>query len=203
MKNLNSDVKFVICTIHGIESKGKNLKELSERLSKEVFIDYSYKFINIRYNRLLAIVNTLPWVRKMTAKYVASRLETVRWKFRNANIIVICHSNGTVAVSKAIKKSFNLKKPYPRIKVDRLVLLGSAVGMNFKWGNYTHIDVVNFISSNDLVIFFSRLYGMGRSGRYGFKRESENLTQFKVKWGHSGFNDHYWIIKREVFSDLS
>ncbi len=202
MKNLNSDVKKVVVTVHGIKSRGKELQKLTDLLSKEEFIDHNYRFVNIRYTKLLAVVNTLPWVRTMTAKFVASRLETVRWKFRNAKVIVICHSNGTVAVSKAMEKAFNPKKPYPRIRIDRVVLLGCAIKRSFNWGRYPYTDIVNFVSSNDKVIFFSRLYGMGRAGRYGFKNKYGNLTEFKVKWGHSGFLEEYEMIKKEVFRDL-
>lgn len=189
-------MKVVLVTIHGQESKGKNLQELSLRLSKEPFTK-DWVFINIRYTRLLTIVNTLPWVRSMTAKYVAARLDTIDSDYPDHKIIVVAHSNGTRATTIAIEKS-NYVKLYPRFRIDNLILLGCAVRRNFDWRWYPNIDVVNFISSNDWVIFWAKLYGMGVAGRKGFKIKAPNLRQIKVRWGHSGFLKQYEKIRDEV-----
>ena len=76
--------------------------------------------------------------------------------------------------------------------------MGSPIERSFDWSKYPGINVVNFISTNDKVIFFARLYGMGRAGRYGFKKPSSNLRQIKVRWGHSGFLKQYEKIRDVV-----
>lgn len=189
-------MKVVVVTIHGQESKGKNMRELSDRLSKEPFAK-DWEFVNIRYTRLLTIVNTIPWVRSMTAKYIAARLDTIDSDYPGYLIYVIAHSNGTRATAIAIEKS-NYIKSYPKFRINRLFLLGSAIRRKFDWGWYPDIDVINFISTNDWVIFWAKLYGMGVSGRKGFKIKAPNLKQIKVKWGHSGFLEHYELIANEI-----
>ena len=194
-------MKTVLVTIHGQESRGENLRELSERLSREQFAE-DWIFINIRYSRLLTIVNTLPWVRKMTAKYIAARLDTIDSDYPNDEIIVIAHSNGTRATKIAIIKSDDFTKPYPRFRIDKLILLGCAIKRNFDWGDYPDIEVVNFVSSNDWVIRFARLYGMGRAGLKGFINRPSNLRQEYVRWGHSGFLKQYERV-RDVINDMA
>lgn len=189
-------MKTVVVTVHGQESKGKNLKELSDRLSKEPFAE-DWEFVNIRYTRLLTVVNTIPWVRSMTAKYIAARLDAIDSDYPDSLIYVVAHSNGTRATKIAIEKSAYIKS-YPKFRIDKLFLLGSAISRKFDWGNYPKIEVTNFYSTNDWVIFWAKLYGMGTSGRHGFRKESPNLRQIKVRWGHSGFLEHYELVANEI-----
>ncbi len=190
-------MKVVLVTIHGQESKGKNLKELSLRLSKEPFAR-NWVFINIRYPRLLTVVNALPWVRSMTAKYVAARLDTIDSDYPGYLICVVSHSNGTRATTIAIEKSHNPRIKYLKFRINKLILLGCAVRRNFDWNKYPSIKVVNFISTNDWVIFWARLYGMGTAGRSGFKIKAPNLRQIQVKFGHSGFLEQYEKIRDAI-----
>lgn len=184
-------VKTVIITIHGQESIGKNLADLSYNLSQEEFVQDT-AFINIRYTRLWTVVNTLPWVRTMTAKYIASRLNTItRYQYPGADIIVIAHSNGTRATRIAMDMRLKPKKKWPHFRIDHLVLLGCPIKRNYRWSKHPNTHVVNFISSNDKVVFMAMFYGMGSAGRYGFKHKSPNLVQLNVKWGHSGFMKLY------------
>jgi pimeloyl-ACP methyl ester carboxylesterase len=189
-------VEAVVVTIHGQESKGKNLQVLSAKLASEM--SYNTDFVNVRYTRLLTIVNTLPWVRTMTAKYIASRLETIGLKWPIAKVIVIAHSNGTVALARALKNRDNPNKKWPHFQVDGLILLGCPMKRNFDWSKFPDTEVINFISKNDLVVFMARAYGMGAAGRYGFKKKAKNLHQVCVRWGHSGFLKGYSFIRNSV-----
>ena len=186
----------VIVTIHGQESKGKNLELLSAKLASE--LSYKCDFINLRYTRLLTIVNTLPWVRTMTAKYIAARLETIGLKWPSSKVIVIAHSNGTVAIGRALLNRLNPKKKWPEFRLDGLVLLGCPMKRNFDWSKFPLTKVINFISKNDMVVFLARAYGMGAAGRYGFKKKPYNLHQLCVRWGHSGFNKGFSLIRNAV-----
>jgi hypothetical protein len=184
--------KTIIVTIHGQESKGKKMFALSERLQKD--LKRECKFINLRYTRLLTIVNTLPWVRTMTAKYIAARLDTIDSDYPNCRIICIGHSNGTVGISKAMDMRY-ARKGWPQFAVDGLILLGCPMKRNYDWGKHPHTEVINFVSKNDKVVFMAMFYGMGSAGRYSFKKKRPNLKQVCVKWGHSGFMEQYRKIK--------
>jgi hypothetical protein len=192
----NLDVKNVIVTVHGIKSKGKNLEKLSLYMSKDKFFVDSH-FSNINYGKLLAVVNYIPIVRSLTMELVASRLATITYKYPNAKIVVICHSNGTWAISKA------LEKYYPKFKIDQLILLGCVIKRKFDWKKYININVFNFIGVKDKVLLLAKpFYGMGWSGRYGFKTHSKNLKQFRFNWGHTGFVREMDTIKSVVKSFL-
>ena len=186
----------VIVTVHGQESKGEILKELSYKLSKDIKGDVT--FINLRYPRLLTVVNTLPWARKMTAKYIAARMDTIDSDNPCTKIIVIAHSNGTRAMRIAMDMRYNEAVNWPKFAVDGLILLGSPIRRNYDWSNNPHTEVVNFISTNDKVVWLARFYGMGGAGRFGFKKVPRNLMQIKVKWGHSGFMKKYSLIRTYV-----
>lgn len=186
--------KTVVVTIHGQESVGKNMHDLTNRLSKEDFIGEDTTFINLRYTKLPTIINTLPWVRTMTAKYIAARLDAICSKHPGSRIIVIAHSNGTRATRIAMDMRLKPEKKWPRFYLDDLILLGCPIKRNYAWSRHPATKVVNFISSNDLVVWAARFYGMGSAGRYGFKYEPSNLTQYRVKWGHNKFMKQYLII---------
>lgn len=191
-------MKAIIVTVHGQESNGKRMRELAGKLGEEEFAS-DCGFINIRYSRLLTITNTLGWVRKMTARFIAARLETIKYKFINKEgepkIIVIAHSNGTRATKVAMVNRDNPKMPWPDFTIDYLVLLGSPIKRNFSWSKFPETKILNFVSTNDYVVFFGWLYGMGTAGKKGFKYGSSNLNQVYVKWKHSGFMEKYELIR--------
>ncbi len=189
-------MKTVIVTIHGQESKGEILKQLSNKLKKDIKGDVI--FINLRYPRLLTVVNCLPWVRKVTAKYIAARMDTIDSDHPDSNIIVIAHSNGTRALRIAMDMRYNTEKQWPKFKVDGLILLGSPIRRDYDWSKNPYTQVVNFVSTNDKVVWLARFYGMGSAGRFGFKKHPVNLMQTYVKWGHSGFMKRYNLIRIHV-----
>jgi hypothetical protein len=193
-------IKTIVITIHGQESIGKNMKLLTDKLATEDFMN-DVAFINVRYTKLWTIVNTLPWVRTMTAKYVASRLNTItRYQYPGAMVIVIAHSNGTRATRIAMDMRLKPKKKWPQFRIDHLILLGCPIKRNYKWSRHPLTKVYNFVSSNDWVVWAARFYGMGSAGRYKFKHKADNLRQYSVKWGHSGFMKHYYIISNCIRS---
>ena len=189
--------KAVVITVHGQESIGLNMAALSKRLEGDGFID-DCVFINIRYTKLWTVVNTLPWVRTMTAKYVSARLNAITNQYPKAQIIVVAHSNGTRATRIAMDMRLKPKKKWPGFRIDNLILLGCPIKRNYNWNKHPHTQVVNFISKNDWVVWAARAYGMGSAGRYGFKHVPHNLKQIIVKWGHSGFMNGYSLIANHM-----
>jgi pimeloyl-ACP methyl ester carboxylesterase len=186
-------VKTVVITIHGQESIGKNMADLSYLLSQEEFMD-NCTFINLRYEKLLTIFNIRGRTRRMTAKYIAARLNGICLQYPNARIIIIAHSNGTRAARIAMDMRLKPRKKWPMFRVDNLILLGCPIKRNYRWTKHPATMVYNFASVNDNVVWLARFYGMGSAGRYKFKHEGPNLTQYFVKWGHSGFVDHYPVL---------
>lgn len=186
-------VKTVVVTIHGQESIGKNMAYVNQQLAGEDFMDDCI-FINLRYEKLLTIFNIRGRTRRMTAKYIAARLNAICMQYPNARIIVIAHSNGTRAARIAMDMRLRPAKNWPTFRVDDLILLGCPIKRNYRWSIHPATMVYNFASTNDTVVWLARFYGMGSAGRYKFKHEGPNLTQYFVKWGHSGFVNHYPII---------
>lgn len=189
--------KTVVITIHGQESTGLTMFELSKRLDAEDFMD-DCEFINLRYEKLLTISNIFGRTRRMTAKYIAARLDAICERHKGARIIIIAHSNGTRAIRIAMDMRYHLKKKWPLFWVDNLILLGCPIKRNYKWSQHPDTNVVNFVSTNDKVVWFARFYGMGTAGRNRFKYPADNLKQREVKWGHSGFMEQYQIIAEEM-----
>ncbi len=186
-----SPMKTVIVTVHGQQSIGKKLKVLSNRLQTDIKGEVA--FLNLRYTKLLTVVNTLPWVRSMTAKYIAARLDTIDSDNPDARIILIAHSNGTRATRIAMDMR-RTTKGWPKFRLDGLILLGAPIERSYDWGKHPNTKVINFISSNDKVVWLAKLYGMGSAGRYGFIKSPSNLLQIKCRYGHSGFMKRYFTI---------
>jgi hypothetical protein len=189
MKLLGPDisVKTNLITVHGIKTKGDNLYKLSEKLKKDLDID---KVTNINYRYLLASLNYLPWVRNILQEYLAARLSLLTYKYPKSKTLILAHSNGTWMLGKAIERY------HSKFRIDNIFLFGSVLKRNFNWGRYPEAQVINFIGGHDKVLLFSKtLYGMGWSGRYGFKRKCSNLKQFRFNWGHTGYMEEYGLIK--------
>ena len=81
---------------------------------------------------------------------------------------------------------------------NNLMLLGCPIKRNYNWNKHPDTDVINFISTNDRVVWLARFYGMGSAGRVAFDYEPSNLHQIIVKWGHSGFMKRYRLISNYI-----
>ena len=71
----------------------------------------------------------------------------------------------------------NTNKKWPNFKIRDLILLGCPIKRNYEWSQHLRTKVYNFVSSNDIVVWFAQFYGMGTAGRTAFKYEGENLTK--------------------------
>ena len=191
-------VRNVIVTIHGIR-KGDTMKALRGLIKRdECFSDYVIETLD--YGYVYAIVNYIPILRSITAKLVASFLHRIQYQYPHANVTVLAHSNGTWAIGRALE-TWKEKSPFFYIhKLQKLLLFGSVLKRNFDWNRFENIEVTNFVSANDKVVLFAKpFYGMGWSGRYGFKTDAPNLRQIQIDTGHTGFLAEYDIIRNVVF----
>jgi hypothetical protein len=177
----NDKVKVVVVSIHGIMTKGKNLHRVMGKIQQK-FPDYHYT--EVKYGYTNAILNYAPWARNLTRDYVAFRLSCLSYKYRNAKIIVIAHSNGTYALGNALEKWYE----NGGMRIGMIILVGSVIKRNFDWYKYRDISVVNIIATRDWVSLISRwTYGMGQSGIKGFKTSFPNVMEYKFKMGHTGY----------------
>lgn len=186
------NIKVVIVTMHGIKSKGKNMKALSDYLKTKCENPNITHFEILNYGKLLATINFIPIVRRLTAEYLFKSLRVLTFRFPYAKIILISHSNATWATGRTVEKH------YREFHLDKVILLGCVMRRAFDWSKHSSIKVINFIGRRDGVVFWARLYGMGRSGKYGFKKEGDNLRQIETNWNHSGFVDNFSVIKGEI-----
>jgi hypothetical protein len=177
----NDKVKVVVASIHGIMSKGKNLHRVMEKIKKE-FPDYHYT--EVKYGYTNAILNYAPWARNIVRDYVAFRISCLSYKYRNAKIIVIAHSNGTYALGNALEKWYE----NGGMRVGMIVLVGSVIKRKFNWNRYPNISVVNIVATRDWISLMSKwAYFMGQSGVKGFKYSFPNLMEYRFKMGHTGY----------------
>ncbi len=182
MDHENNDKKqVVIASIHGIMSKGKNLHTVMEEIRQDI---PNAHYTEIKYGYTNAILNYIPWARNLTRDYIAFRISCLSYKYRNAKIIVIAHSNGTYALGKALDMWYD----NGGMRVGLIILAGSVIKRKYDWSRYEGIQIVNIVATRDWVSWISKpLYGMGRSGVNGFKYTYDNLTEYKFKMSHSGY----------------
>lgn len=193
----NPNIKVVIVTVHGIESKNENLEDLNNYLKGQGFDPETTHFTKIVYGKVHTWIGRAPILRYITAELVSSRLSTLSYKYPNAKIILIAHSFGTWSTARAIERH------YTKFNLDFLILLGCVIKRKFDWSKYSAIEVLNFVGKKDYVVFFARLYSVGRAGKYRFTKECDNLRQIETNWGHTDFIKHFSVIKGEINVFLS
>ncbi len=197
---MNKDVELNIVSFHGLYSQGNNLEILVNRLEH----DADGQKINCvtsqhDYPKLNVTMGIRKWARDMTRDYLMKCLSLEFYKFPQARLVVLCHSNATYAIARAIEKQVEQKGLVEKFRIDKLILFGSVIKRNYDWSRFPDIKVCNFVGKRDRVVFMAKAYGMGWSGKYGFKKESTNLKQHYLPWRHSDFVDKgYELIKSEV-----
>lgn len=196
-------MKLNLVSFHGLYSQGDNLEILVNGLEAEA----EKKGIDVvtsqhDYPKLNATMGFRRWSRDIVRDYILKCLSLEFHKYPDRQLYVFCHSNATWGISRAIGKYYN--KDYwdrDKIQIEKLFLFGSTIKRNFDWGRYPTIDVVNFVGTRDRVVWFSKFYKMGWSGRKGFKVKACNLTEVVNPWKHSDFAlpENFDFIKSEVF----
>ncbi len=193
-------------SFHGLYSQGNNLEILVNSLEFEaeekgidvVTSQHDYPMLKIWQGRKR-------WAREIVKEYMLKCLALEYRKFPSADLILLCHSNASFGITNVLNRYYFEKKGlYDKIKINKILLFGSVIPKEFDWNRFPHINVVNFVGSKDIVSGFAgKFYGMGSSGRKGFKIEASNLKQIYTKWRHSDFVIHknFDIIRNEVFSN--
>lgn len=194
-----------IISFHGLYSQGDNLEILVNHLES----DMEFKGVNVvtsqhDYPVLGVWQGRKEWARKMVSQFILKVLALEFLKFPKAKIYVLCHSNATFGIMNALIE-YN-KKPclYDRIYIDELLLFGCVIPRDFNWNDYSNVNVTNFVGSKDKISGMSKLYGMGSSGKKGFKIDAPNLTQHYTKWKHSDFvlPENYEFISNIILENV-
>ncbi len=180
-------MKIKIISFHGLYSQGDNIDNVANGLATELFRHgHEVRVVQHDYPKLNATMGWFQWSRDIVRDYMLKCLQLEYAESPNEYTIVLTHSNATWGISRVVGKYYNSSELLKPIHVDKLVLFGSTVKRKFNWGRYP-LDVINFVGTKDRVVWFSRLYKMGWSGRKGFKILSRNLRQIFRPWRHSDY----------------
>lgn len=195
--------KINLISFHGLYSQGNNLDILVDRLRREAELnDIDIITAQHDYPKLNATMGYFRWARDVVRDYILKCLSLEYYRYPDRELIVICHSNATWGISRAIGKYFNSFDGTP-IKVSKIVLFGSTIKRNYDWGRYP-VDVINFVGTKDRVVWLSKMFKMGWSGRRGFKVKADNLTEIVNPWKHSDFvlPENFEVIQEEIFRGI-
>lgn len=177
----NDKVKVVVVSIHGIMTKGKNLHRVMEKIRQDI---PDAHYTEVKYGYTNALLNYLPWARNIVRDYIAFRISCLSYKYRNAKIIIIAHSNGTYALGNALERWYE----NGGMKIGLIILVGSVIKRKFNWGRYHNISVINIVATRDWISLISKwVYGMGQSGLKGFAYNFTNLIEYRFKMSHTGY----------------
>ena len=214
---MNQLIDIHVSAFHGLCSRGDNLSILQNAL------EYDAEMMNLRcvvseydYPVLSPWQGRNKWARLMVPEFILVSLAHAFERFPAAYHVVLWHSNATFAGEKALTEYF-IDRPglCKKMRIDKLLLFGSVIDRRCRWERFSEIDVVNYVGSKDIVSSMARFYGMGNSGKRGFKHKSRNLKQYydgvleqpkndNKRWKHSDFVEplNYPVIKQEVFREF-
>lgn len=198
------DIDINILGFHGLYSHGDDLEILLNQLEfdidgrgyKCVTSQHDYPYLNVWKGRK-------QWPRDAVRDLLLALLYGESNEFKKAKVVGLFHSNATFAISRALEKYNNGDSLCKRIRLDKIILFGSVVPVDFDWGRFD-IEVVNFIAQGDWVSRIARFFRMGQSGYKGFNTPSPNLNQYWDKeGGHSSYTYRWYDdIKKEVLQVL-
>lgn len=198
-------MKLNLVSFHGLLSDGDNLEILVNGLEAEAELrDLDVIVSQHDYPRLNITMGMMKWARDIVRDYILKCLALEYRKYPDRELYVFCHSNATWGISRAIEKYYVKSLGLcDRMRIDKLFLFGSTIRRDFDWGQYP-LHVINFIGTKDRVVWLSKLYGMGWSGRHGFNDDC-NVVQYYNDWKHSDFvlPENFDLIKDIVFKEIT
>lgn len=201
------NIKRNIVLIHGIETGNRPFRGIKDKLIRDLGEEKDERgecvnwVTTIDYGRLLAIHCWTPFMKYLLTDYITARLAVCTYKYPRARKIVIAHSYGTSALNKA------LLRYREEFRVDGLVFLGSVAKARFPWNNIIEQGYVKNVfcyrALKDWVPWVAQFFGMGASGRKGFREVGQGKVRNVVRkdWGHNsypqGYEDYRHIIREE------
>ncbi|TCI04925.1 response regulator [Corallincola luteus] len=188
--------KKILLSVHGIRTLGKWQDEL-ENMVIAAELDYEVK--KYRYNYFSAFQLAIPYFRTKVIQRLSKELEHISDHNPDSTIVVLSHSFGTYAVTKALEilpKSCDLK-------IDKLCFVSSVLKSSYNFEDikrrFKISSVINECGIDDNVLILSHYlcWDMGMAGRTGFVG-TEVVNRY-YKGGHDFFNresdfiDLFWI----------
>lgn len=202
-------MKLNLVSFHGLYSqKGKNLEILVNGLEAEAEL----RGIDVvtsqhDYTKLKVLRGRSRHSRDMVREFMLKCLSLEFYKFPEAKLITLWHSNATFGGERALTKYYiDDVGLCEKIRIDKLLLFGSVIPRDCDWSRFPDIEVVNFVGSRDKVSWLAgKFYGMGNSGKKGFTYPAPNLNQHLTNMRHSGFvePEYFDLIKDEVFKEIT
>ena len=195
----------LVISVHGIRTFGNWQERLERLLYSRKASDHDLNVINYKFNYFSAAAFLLPPFRWLVVRRFQSfLLDLVRdrtWE----RIDLVGHSFGTYVIAWALARSPEHLRPH----VDTIVLSGSVLKLNFKWGPMIGRSIrrlVNDCGTRDGILWFSQLgVFTGMAGRFGFNGGTgKNFRNRFFEFGHSdyflkdgkpsdSFMDQFWV----------
>ncbi|AZZ46495.1 hypothetical protein C1896_17185 [Pseudomonadaceae bacterium SI-3] len=182
----------LLITVHGIRTYGKWQDDLKSAVNS---YSRSFDYIDLKYGFFDLISFTIPSLRERKARRISSRLKDIIESNQNKEIHIICHSFGSIILSKAMHK-------YSGKRIKNIILCGSPIPHS---KNIDHIVAkaeltINECGTRDIILVLARtfLLGLGDAGRVGFTREhSSSFINRYFVGGHSLYFENminpFWI----------
>ncbi len=161
-----------VITIHGIRSRAAWQKQLSN-IAPPPFriISYDYGHFHLLY------LTVAQYRRREVEKFANWFFEEMKKRRDKSRLpSIIAHSFGTYIIATALDK-------YPSIKIDKLILCGSVLPIEFDWQKLISRDQISCIrneySRDDIWVRFPWIVSrsMGKSGAVGFNWENCSLHE--------------------------
>lgn len=181
------DERRVLMAVHGIRaSRTDDWVRQTEQIVREKWPDVVVRAPT--YGYLSALRFALPQVRRRYARYFRDFYTEVVAEHRNANVSVICHSNGTYTLGQCLTQ-------FEAIRVDRVVLAGSVLPPTYDWLALRNAKRVSEVRSDSacrdypVAVLCSALRGLGMDdvgpgGFEGFRGDAVKEIRYH-DGGHS------------------
>ena len=179
----------IIISVHGIRTTGAWQKQIASVVSENGWIYYP-----MDYGYFTAIHFAIPAVRKAKITWFCHQFDQIKERYPDVTPSIIAHSNGSYIVANALNT-------YPHIRVDKVILCGSIVRLNFDWKNIFERKQATLVRNEVGVkdIWAGNVHRLawgdtGPSGQRGFTTEHSRLRQPRFpEFGHATFQayGHY------------
>lgn len=184
--------KIALALIHGIRTQAPWQERIRHQLSGDntvTVFPIGYGFFNL-FSFLLPGKH-----REKPIKKVARELRGLKKLYPDQTVVAVAHSFGTYIIA-------NILQEEPDIHIDRLLMCGSIVDIDFRWDKlpiqFTRNNVLNDVGTKDIWPILARTFsfGYGCSGTFGFK--TVHTTDRYFDSGHSDLftEEHiklYWL----------
>jgi pimeloyl-ACP methyl ester carboxylesterase len=182
------NVKRVVLTLHGVQSRGVWQKDVVPALSRYGMVHYPLDYGNYSPWNILR-----PSLRESKVEWLNTRVQEIREREKVERLSVIAHSFGTYIVAQAVKK-------HQHILLDQVVLCGSILDRGFDWTPLLASGQINAVlnehSRRDgvvrLVQWLSRCHwpvpDTGAAGISGFSKPADRLQNARFdRYRHSDY----------------